>query len=97
MATRLIELIENLPQSRVLLVGDMMVDRYIFGRSDRISPEAPIPVLVFQNEEHRLGGAGFVLAGLTALGGSVMSIGVIGRSHPSADDATRHRRDRASA
>jgi len=78
MATRLIELIENLPQSRVLLVGDMMVDRYIFGRSDRISPEAPIPVLVFQNEEHRLGGAGFVLAGLAALGGEVMSIGVVG-------------------
>jgi D-beta-D-heptose 7-phosphate kinase/D-beta-D-heptose 1-phosphate adenosyltransferase len=84
MATRLIELIENLPQSRVLLVGDMMVDRYIFGRSDRISPEAPIPVLVFQNEEHRLGGAGFVLAGLTALGGSVMSIGVIGQDESAA-------------
>jgi D-beta-D-heptose 7-phosphate kinase/D-beta-D-heptose 1-phosphate adenosyltransferase len=84
MANRLIEIIENLPRGPVLLVGDLMVDRYIFGRSDRISPEAPIPVLVFQNEEHRLGGAGFVLAGLTALGAEVASIGVIGTDESAA-------------
>src|SRR5271165_5736202 len=78
MATRLIELIENLPQSRVLLVGDMMVDRYLYGNAERLSPEAPVPVLHFQKEEIRLGGAGSVAANLAALGAKVTTVGVIG-------------------
>lgn len=78
MPTRLIEMVENWPAPRVALVGDFMMDRYIFGRTERISPEAPIPVLRFQNEEHRLGGAGFVLAGLATLGAKVSAIGVVG-------------------
>ncbi len=78
MSTHLIELVEKMPRSRVVLVGDFMVDRYVFGRSDRISPEAPIPVLRFQSEESRLGGAGFVLAGLMTLGASTTAVGVIG-------------------
>jgi D-beta-D-heptose 7-phosphate kinase / D-beta-D-heptose 1-phosphate adenosyltransferase len=78
MATRLIELIENLPASRVLLVGDMMVDRYLYGNAERLSPEAPVPVLHFQKEELRLGGAGSVAANLATLGAKVTAIGVIG-------------------
>lgn len=78
MATRLIELIEHLPKSRVVLVGDFMVDRYIFGSTDRVSPEAPIPVLRYTREEYRLGGAGFVLAGLCELGAEVRAVGVLG-------------------
>src|SRR5882757_1619606 len=78
MSTRLIELVENLPRSRVVLVGDFMIDRYLYGNAERLSPEAPVPVLHFQKEELRLGGAGSVAANLAALHASVSSIGVVG-------------------
>jgi D-beta-D-heptose 7-phosphate kinase/D-beta-D-heptose 1-phosphate adenosyltransferase len=78
MSTRLIELVEKMPGHRVALVGDFMLDRYIFGRTERISPEGPIPILRFSREEQRLGGAGFVHAGLAALGAKVNAVGVIG-------------------
>jgi D-beta-D-heptose 7-phosphate kinase/D-beta-D-heptose 1-phosphate adenosyltransferase len=78
MATRLIELVENLPQAKIVLVGDFMLDKYIFGSTSRVSPEAPIPVLKYQREEYRLGGAGFVMAALGALGAKVKVVGVIG-------------------
>jgi D-beta-D-heptose 7-phosphate kinase/D-beta-D-heptose 1-phosphate adenosyltransferase len=78
MATRLIELIENLPASRVLLVGDFMVDHYLYGNAERLSPEAPVPVLHFQKEEFRLGGAGSVAANLATLHARVTAVGVIG-------------------
>jgi D-beta-D-heptose 7-phosphate kinase/D-beta-D-heptose 1-phosphate adenosyltransferase len=78
MATRLIELVEKLPHARVVLVGDFMLDKYIFGSTSRVSPEAPIPVLRYQREEFRLGGAGFVMAALGALGARVTCVGVIG-------------------
>jgi D-beta-D-heptose 7-phosphate kinase/D-beta-D-heptose 1-phosphate adenosyltransferase len=78
MATRLIELIENLPVSRVLLVGDFMIDRYLYGNAERISPEAPVPVLHFQREELLLGGAGNVAANLAVLGAKVFAVGAIG-------------------
>lgn len=78
MASRLIEIVEHLKPAKIVLVGDFMLDRYIFGSTDRISPEAPIPVLRFKKEEDRLGGAGFVLAGLAMLGAHVHAVGVIG-------------------
>jgi len=78
MAARLVELVENFGSPKVVLVGDFMIDRYIFGSTDRVSPEAPIPVLRFRREEVRLGGAGFVLAGLATLGANVSAVGVCG-------------------
>jgi len=78
MATRLIELAERLAGGKVVLVGDFMLDRYLFGSTDRVSPEAPIPVLRLHREEHRLGGAGFVMAGLATLGAHVRAVGVVG-------------------
>src|SRR5687767_6440827 len=84
MPTRLIELVERLPRSRVLLVGDVMMDRYLYGDVERISPEAPVPVLHFQREELRLGGAGNVANNLLALNADVRVIAVIGN-----DDAGR--------
>src|SRR5690348_8501079 len=84
MSTRLIEFVENLPRSAVVLVGDLMLDRYLYGNAERLSPEAPVPVLHYQNEELRLGGAGGVAADLAALGAEVRVIGVIG-----ADDVGR--------
>jgi D-beta-D-heptose 7-phosphate kinase/D-beta-D-heptose 1-phosphate adenosyltransferase len=78
MPTRLIELVENLPQSRVVLLGDLMLDRYLYGNAERLSPEAPVPVLHYQREELRLGGAGGVAANLAALGATVRVVGVVG-------------------
>ncbi|HEX8915699.1 MAG TPA: D-glycero-beta-D-manno-heptose 1-phosphate adenylyltransferase [Humisphaera sp.] len=78
MSTRLIDLVEHLPRSRVVLVGDFMIDRYLYGDAERLSPEAPVPVLHFQHEEYRLGGAGNVAAGLAALNADVRVVGVMG-------------------
>src|SRR5947207_14644182 len=78
MSNGLIELIENLPPSKIVLVGDLMLDRYIFGNAERLSPEAPVPVLHFQHEEYRLGGAGSVLADMAALGARVKLIAAVG-------------------
>ncbi len=52
---------------RILLVGDVMLDRYVWGDVERISPEAPIPILRIERQEHRLGGAGSVASMLAAL------------------------------
>lgn len=82
MPTRLIEIMENLPASRIALVGDLMMDRYLYGNAERLSPEAPVPVLHYQKEELRLGGAGGVAADLAALGAKVDVIGVIGDDEP---------------
>ncbi|MBC7782465.1 MAG: bifunctional heptose 7-phosphate kinase/heptose 1-phosphate adenyltransferase [Burkholderiales bacterium] len=78
MAASLVEIVQGFSSPKVVLVGDFMIDRYIFGSTDRVSPEAPIPVLRFRREEIRLGGAGFVLAGLSTLGARVSAIGVCG-------------------
>ena len=67
MPTRLIELVKNLPRSKVVLIGDLMVDRYLYGSADRLSPEAPVPVLHFERQELRLGGAASVAADLAGI------------------------------
>src|SRR4051794_21679242 len=78
MPTRLIEIVEGLPRSKIVLVGDLMLDRYLYGNAERLSPEAPVPVLHYQKEELRLGGAGGVAANLAALGADVDVVGVVG-------------------
>jgi D-beta-D-heptose 7-phosphate kinase/D-beta-D-heptose 1-phosphate adenosyltransferase len=78
MPTRLIEIVEKLPATRVVLVGDLMVDRYLYGNVERLSPEAPVPVLLHEREELRLGGAGNVAASLATLGAKVRMVGVVG-------------------
>ena len=70
--------IEKFSRCSVLVVGDLMIDEYIWGEVDRISPEAPVPVVVVQNEEYTLGGAGNVVNNLVALGAKVSVGGVIG-------------------
>jgi len=64
----LVALVETLGRERVLCVGDAMIDHYVRGRVERISPEAPVPVLQIEGEEQSLGGAGNVLRNLHALG-----------------------------
>ena len=66
--TDLLPLVETLAQSRVLCVGDVMLDHYVYGAVERVSPEAPIPVLRVEREEKTLGGAGNVVRNLHALG-----------------------------
>tara|TARA_R110000868_G_scaffold128417_1_gene336467 strand:- start:15957 stop:17420 length:1464 start_codon:yes stop_codon:yes gene_type:complete len=79
---RLVGEVERLAQVRVLCVGDVMLDRYIYGDVMRVSPEAPIPVLKVRDERAMLGGAGNVVRNLAALGAMVSFVGVTG-----ADDA----------
>ncbi|MCO5171537.1 MAG: D-glycero-beta-D-manno-heptose 1-phosphate adenylyltransferase [Planctomycetes bacterium] len=74
----LLPLIPRFQGLPVLLVGDLMLDRYVWGDVSRISPEAPVPVLKVTREETRLGGSGSVLANLSVLGAEVRPIGVIG-------------------
>jgi D-beta-D-heptose 7-phosphate kinase/D-beta-D-heptose 1-phosphate adenosyltransferase len=69
---------------RIGVVGDFMLDRYLWGTATRLSPEAAVPVVDFVSETDRLGGAGNVAANLAALGARVKAFGVIG-----ADDAAR--------
>lgn len=64
---------------RILVVGDLMLDRYLYGKVDRISPEAPVPVLQHRRQEDRLGGAANVALNLLALGARVAVAGVIGQ------------------
>jgi len=63
---------------RLLVLGDLMLDRYLWGRVDRISPEAPVPVVDVERESWSLGGAGNVAANLCALGAEAMLAGVVG-------------------
>jgi rfaE bifunctional protein kinase chain/domain len=63
----------------VLVVGDVMLDRYWYGDASRISPEAPVPVLLFREEEFRLGGAANVAANCAALGARTRLLSVVGK------------------
>lgn len=67
-----------LGRPRILVVGDLILDRYLTGEVGRISPEAPIPILAAKQAEDRLGGAGNVVANLVALEAEVEVIGVVG-------------------
>ena len=65
-------------KSRVLVVGDVMLDQFMWGSVKRISPEAPVPVVEFQNETYMPGGAANVARNLTALGAAVNLYGLVG-------------------
>src|ERR1700730_1576867 len=72
-------LLHRLSGLPIVIVGDVMLDHFIFGRVTRISPEAPVPVVQFDHEEFRVGGAGNVAHNVRGLGGSVELIGIVGR------------------
>lgn len=74
----IVPLVERLNGKRVMIVGDVMLDHYTLGEVTRISPEAPVPVVVVSEEQHLLGGAGNVARNIVALGGEATLIGVIG-------------------
>lgn len=73
---------ERLSRARVLVVGDAMLDRYWFGAVDRISPEAPVPVVRVNREEERLGGAANVALNVKTLGAQATLLTVVGDDEP---------------
>ena len=74
--------INQLAAARVLVVGDAMLDRYWFGAVDRISPEAPVPVVRVTREEERLGGAANVALNVKTLGAQATLLTVVGNDEP---------------
>ena len=80
--SQLSSLIEKFSNLRVLVVGDLMVDAYTWGKVNRISPEAPVPVVNVVKRESRLGGAGNVVLNIASLGAKPLVCSVIG------DDST---------
>ncbi len=70
---------EQLAGAVVLVVGDVMLDHFVTGRVERISPEAPVPVVLFEHEQFRLGGAANVAHNVAALGGRAELVAVVGR------------------
>ena len=75
---RLEELIKKFNNVRIAVVGDMMLDEYLIGKVNRISPEAPVPIVNIEKERFVLGGASNVANNLTSLKGKVFVYGVIG-------------------
>jgi rfaE bifunctional protein kinase chain/domain len=73
---------EQLARARVLVVGDAMLDRYWFGAVERISPEAPVPVVSINREEERLGGAANVALNVKTLGAQPTLLTVVGNDEP---------------
>ena len=77
--------IRLLGHTSALVVGDLMLDRYIYGSVERISPEAPVPILAIERELSVPGGAGNVVRNLTALGAAVAFISVVGDDQAGSD------------
>lgn len=80
-AAELAGLVARLESARVVCIGDVMLDRFVYGAVDRISPEAPIAVLNVEQESTVLGGAGNVVRNLVALGAEVCFLSVVGDDH----------------
>lgn len=73
------KIVQHFPNTKILVIGDVMIDRFIWGKVSRISPEAPVPVVEVTKETMVPGGAGNVVNNITSLGGYAYLIGVIGR------------------
>jgi D-beta-D-heptose 7-phosphate kinase/D-beta-D-heptose 1-phosphate adenosyltransferase len=72
------EILAKFPKTPVLVLGDLMLDRFVWGEVSRISPEAPVPVVRVKRETSTLGGAGNVVSNLAALGGAARVAGILG-------------------
>jgi D-beta-D-heptose 7-phosphate kinase/D-beta-D-heptose 1-phosphate adenosyltransferase len=72
------KIVDRFSEVKILVVGDVMMDRFIWGKVSRISPEAPVPVVLFEREDLILGGAANVVNNIHSLGGDVSICGVVG-------------------
>ena len=84
-ADALAKAVRRLARTSVMVIGDVMLDRYVYGTVDRISPEAPIPILTVEREVAMPGGAGNVVRNLTALGAAVAFVSVVGDDQAGSD------------
>jgi rfaE bifunctional protein kinase chain/domain len=75
---RVLHLIKRMQASRIVVVGDIMIDRYLVGDTERMSPEAPVPVVLIRERHAKLGGAANVAANVAALGAHCRLVGVVG-------------------
>ncbi len=75
-------LINSFRHKTILVLGDLMLDEYLFGQVSRISPEAPVPVVEVSEEKYLLGGAANVAWNIASLGAKVVPVGVVGRDRP---------------
>ena len=73
------EILESSSEKVIAVIGDIMLDRYFWGSVSRVSPEAPVPVIDFENETNHLGGAANVANNLKSLGLNPIMCGVIGK------------------
>ena len=76
---KLVSYIDTFRQFKVLVVGDVMLDHYVFGKVERLNPEAPVPVLHAQKEQDATGGAGNVAKNAAALGAHATLLSVVGQ------------------
>ena len=76
-------------QAKLLVVGDVMLDRYWHGAAHRVSPEAPVPVVQVGNQEDRPGGAGNVALNIAALGSAATLVGIVGTDDTGSDVFSR--------
>ena len=76
--TSLLHHVARFSRCRVLILGDVMLDEYMWGAVSRISPEAPVPVVAVQSESVKVGGAGNVATNVAALGGRATLVGLVG-------------------
>ena len=76
--------LDNFEDRHIMIIGDVMLDRYLYGSVTRISPEAPVPVLDYERTDHRLGGAANVALNILAMGGQVSLIGLTGEDEEGA-------------
>src|SRR6266404_7577078 len=81
-ADRLMRLVPRLRGKRIGVLGDLMLDRYLWGTASRLSPEAAVPVVDFVEQSECLGGSGNVAANIVTLGARVEAFGVIGNDEP---------------
>lgn len=76
---RLLEILERIRSPRILVFGDLVLDRYVEGSANRVSPEAPVLVFEAETSSYRLGGAGNVAANVTSVGGRASCAGLVGK------------------
>src|SRR5256885_93068 len=76
------KLLERMSERNIVVVGDVMLDEFLWGEVTRISPEAPVPVVDIRRESTHLGGAANVLANLVALNAKACVVGIVGNDFP---------------
>ncbi len=79
--SRLQEILEKGRSKQIMVVGDLMVDRYLWGSVNRLSPEAPVPIININDEEIRFGGAANVANNVISLGATPIVVGIVGKDH----------------